>query len=696
MNKRIEKLLDLALHSTIEVFSRDACVKERLESVEEAARLDVIREEYAKVIRVDENSCLAGNYPTFPFWERRTFPNAEYEKVFEKYSAYYDKLIINGGNHKSANFGYVVACGTEGLMEQIRWKQAEVSEGKQKDYLEDLYFACEAINAWGSAHGDACRMEAEQTKDPDRKAELLEMAEICSRVPGSPARSFREAVQSYYFMFILFPDGLGRLDQYLYPFYRKDTEKGILTRKTALDLIEELFVKMFMFLGKDQDRSGNHHGVVGGYLADGSCGHNECTSLILEAVTELPTWRPQISYRVTAKTTPQQFQEVLEANVKRPDLVMFLNDDVIVRNLLKLGADYEDAVNYSVSGCNETILTGCSQVGGLEGLINLIYSFERLMKDQSTLESISDFETFYQAYKNCLAKDLEIVFRLSEERDREAAKNPDLVQSLFTDGCIESATSISEGGAKYNFCTWCLTGLVNLADSLSIIRQMVFEEKRFTLTELSCFLEADWNGYEKQRAYILNNGRYFGNDDDEVDELVNRIAASVQEIADGYTPYRGGRYIFGTLTGYEISHMVFGENSGATPDGRHGKDPFAASIAAYPGADKSGMTAFLKSAAKLDGGVLPSSVVVNLKLDRALADSQEKRARLGALFLAYFRMGGVQLQVNYLSADELIRAQQEPEKYRSLRVRVTGFSGFFTTFDKNLQDELIERSLHLN
>ena len=231
---------------------------------------------------------------------------------------------------------------------------------------------------------------------------------------------------------------------------------------------------------------------------------------------------------------------------------------------------------------------------------------------------------------------------------------------------------------------------------MSIIRQMVFEEQRFSLTDLSAFLAADWEGYEKEHAYILNNGRYFGNDDASVDELINKIGASVKEITDAYTPFRGGKYIFGTLTGYELSHVVFGENSGASPDGRHAKDPFAASIAAYPGADKKGMTAYLKSAARIKGEVLPSSVVVNIKLDRALADSEEKRARLTALFMTYFRMGGVHLQINYLSADELINAQKEPDKYRNLRVRVTGFSGFFTTFDKNLQDELIRRSLHTN
>jgi len=697
MNTRTEKLLELVLNENTACFCKDESVKEVLSSADESSKICLIREEYAKAIQVDENSILAGTYPTFPFWERRTYPVPEFDKLFNgKYGDFINRLFMPGGNHKSANFEYVLQEGIDGLIRQICETKATVTEQKKLDYLDDLYYACEAIIAWSNAHSDALRQKASQTDSVFWKQELLLMAEICDQVPHHPARNFREAVQSYYFMFILFPDGLGRLDQYLDPFYCADLEKGIITREQALDLIEEMFLKMFSFLGKDFGWSGNHHGVVAGYRADGSCGHNECTSLILEAIAELPTWRPQISYRITAKTTPEQFREAMETNYKRPDLVMFLNDDVIVQNFVNEGVAFEDAINYSVSGCNETIITGCSQVGGLEGHLNIMHSLEEMMNNTNALQNIPDFEAFYEAYIAYLEKDLKFIITHSEERDREAAKNPDIIQSLFTDGCISSATSITEGGAKYNFCTWCLAGIVNLADSLTMIRQMVFEEKRFTLTDLSRFLSDNWEGHEKERAYILNNGRYFGNDDDYADQMLNRISATVHQIAKAYTPFRGGSYLFGTLTGYELAHVVFGEVTGASPDGRCTKDPFAASIAAYPGSDKKGMTSYLKSAAKINGADLQSSVVVNIKLDRALADSEEKRARLTALFMAYFRMGGVHLQVNYLSADELIKAQQEPDKYRSLRVRVTGFSGFFTTFDKNLQDELIRRSLHQN
>ena len=562
--------------------------------------------------------------------------------------------------------------------------------------MNDLYFTGQFIIAWAEAYSEALSATAERENTRERREELLQMANICKRVPASPATNFYEAIQSYYFIFILFPDGLGRLDQYLYPYYLADVKKGVLTKQQAKDLIEELFIKIFAFLGKDEERSANNHCVIGGYTSNGECGHNECTSLILETITELPLWRPQVSYRVTAKTTVEQMNEVVNANYKRPDLIMFLNDDKIVNGLISVGVSQVDAVNYSSSGCNETVLTGCSQMGALEGHINMMHGLERLMKDSDKLSSIHDFDTFYRAYEEYLHEDLDLVFRYSYDRDCFFAQYPKLVHSLLTTGCIDSAKDLEKGGAKYNFCTWCLTGIVNLVDSLSIIKQMVFEEKRFNFTDIGRFLDANWENYEGQRSYILNNGRYFGNDDDYVDLLINKIGNSVNTFAKKYTPYRGGRYLFGTLTGYELSHLVFGKEADASLDGRYAGDPFSASISAFPGTAKNGITGYLKSSSKIDERQIQSSVVVNLQLDSALADTEEKRKRLSAVLRTYFKLGGIQLQINYLSADELIKAQQNPKQHQHLRVRVTGFSGFFTSFDKDLQDEIINRFLHTN
>lgn len=233
---------------------------------------------------------------------------------------------------------------------------------------------------------------------------------------------------------------------------------------------------------------------------------------------------------------------------------------------------------------------------------------------------------------------------------------------------------------------------MNLADSLSVIRQFVFEEKAFTLPQLSGMLDKNWQGFETERARILKEGRFFGNDIDAADTIINQLIEKLNSFVVDKTPVRGGRYTFGTLVGYELAHVVLGSKTGASCDGRFAGDAFYASICSEK--DKNGITAYLKSVAKINFTAMPSSVVVNLKLDRAMADSDEKLERLARLVEAYFKMGGVQLQINYVSQDDLINAQKCPEKYQNLRVRVTGFSGFFTQFDAALQNEIIKRTQH--
>jgi formate C-acetyltransferase len=377
---------------------------------------------------------------------------------------------------------------------------------------------------------------------------------------------------------------------------------------------------------------------------------------------------------------------------------MFLNDEVILAGLDRLAVPREDAVNYSMSGCNELILTGQSQMGSAEGHINLLRALEKTLGQcfvhAGETSSAKTFDDFYDAYGRMLKKDIDIILEISESRDLLAMRQSMLLPSLLTDGCIESGLPITKGGAKYNFCTWCAAGLINLADSLSVIRQFVFEEKSIGLSDFAAMLHADWEGYEDVRADILKRGHFFGNDDDAADSLVNRVIDTLCAFVEEKVPVRGGKYTFGTLAGYELAHIAFGRNTGATPDGRHAGDEFAATIAAGPGKDRNGVTAFLKSASKIEYVKIPSAVTVGVHLERSMTDSDHKIDLLTSLLQTYFKMGGVHLQINYISADELAKAQENPQAYRNLRVRVTGFSGFFTQFDKDLQDEIISRTAH--
>lgn len=603
-----------------------------------------------------------------------------------------DSLWIIGGNHKTANFEKVLKIGLQGYIKLIEESQDKYkADNEKQELLSAMTFAIEGIEGYAKQCADICRKLAEKAY-AQRKEELLALARICDRVPMKPAENFYEAVQAYWFVFSLFPDGLGRLDQYLYPYYKKDIENGEITRDFALELIEELFIKVFSILGSEITWSGNNHMVISGYIKDGGDGYNDVTDIILQAIEELPTWRPQVTFRKTRYTTHDQLKHVIAANRNRPDLIMFINDDIMIGGIIEhLRIPYEDAINYSLSGCSEMVITGQSQMGSLEGHINIVKALENSLEKNAQYEC---FDDFYKAYEKNLKKDVDTIITLSELWDNNRKMYLDILASIFTDGCIESGTSLSAGGAKYNGCTWIANGLINVADSLSVIKQFVFEENRFSLVELCEMLSVNWANFESVRQEILERGHFFGNDDDYIDELPEKIIDSLNSFVKDRVPIRGGKYTFGTLSGYELAHIIFGKSTGATPDGRYSGDEFSPSISISMDRCKSGITAYFKSISKIDYKKMPNAVVVNVTLDKNMVNTENKLEKLTYLLDTYFQLGGVQLQINYISSKELEKAQETPDKYRNLRVRVTGFSGYFTTFDTDLQNELIRRAIY--
>ena len=324
MNDRIQKLAEMALRDALFVNVDYSDVAQAIISAQgEEEKRRIIQSEAPKLYRINEYTLLTGAFPVIQLPTAES--KADLGAVFSKYAFYENKLLIHAGNHKTADFQYAVTHGFKGYLERIRSAMQHYAGDSQKQhFLSELELACKMIVEWGRSFAAACRIAADEEENPLRKKELLKLEQICRRVPEGPAETFYEAVQSYFFFFTLFPDGLGRLDQYLYPFYKKDMAAGRLTREHALELVENLFILIFSHMGTQHEWSGINHGAVGGYTQDGRCGHNECTSIILEAVCELPVWRPQVSYRVTRKTTSSQLREVLEANMRRPDLVMFL------------------------------------------------------------------------------------------------------------------------------------------------------------------------------------------------------------------------------------------------------------------------------------------------------------------------------------------------------------------------------------
>ncbi len=641
-----------------------------------------------------EGELLADRYR---FFGLKGVPTCFYRCLFGARGSYWvghnmghptDGLFYFGWTHVALDYGYVLQNGLRVYIDRIAASErVHAGDREKEDFLCGMRLCLNGIIARYEAYATVVRKHADEALGT-RRAELLRLADTLARVASKPAESFFDAVQLTWILFLLAPDSLGRIDQYLLPYYRADKEKGILTDAEAFELLEELFVRVHetQFYNKGLDISGHNHLVVGGYLQNGEDGFNELSKLILEAIADLPTYRPQASFRYTKKTSQKTMRYITEMN-KRSQLIVFVNDEPRIDGMVSCGIDRKDAVEYTVIGCNEWAITGRSKLDLAH--ISFVHALESAIYNH---KAPATFEEFYALFEKELALDFAAIVDEYGNYFRACHGDNNVLTSLFHDDCIENATTYATTGARYYGLTMSFNGVSNVADSLSVIKQFVYEEKRFSYEELLTALQDNWQGHEDMRAQILRDAHFFGNDDDYADDLACRILDSVYAIREQTQRPYIKNLIVGSFVGATHPNIVLGRKTKATPDGRFDGEEFTMGISQTGGRDKNGITALLKSIAKLDYGKFCGCVVSNLKMDKAMADTEEKLDRLAAMYHTFLMLGGMQLQINYLSTEELLAAQREPEKHKNLMVRVTGYTGYFTRFDTALQNDIIKRT----
>jgi len=370
--------------------------------------------------------------------------------------------------------------------------------------------------------------------------------------------------------------------------------------------------------------------------------------------------------------------------------------------LERIGVKPEDARSFTPSGCNEIMIPGKSQMGALMGQINmpktLLYALGAEPSPSGKTQELSkihDWDSLWNAWREAMTESVDCLHELSFALDRQrAAQNWWMENSLLTEPCIERARSIADGGALYNYCNWDAIGIANLADAFYVLKKLVFERKELSLSEAVGISRSDWKGFEDLRRRLLNSKEFFGNGNHEVDEIAAEIIKETDLQFQRHKPFRGGRYTLGTLAGYENAHIDFGAGTMATIDGRRAGEPFASSIGPAPGRDKKGITAMLNSVASLPHKLLPTSTTLNVSIDPKMLDKPEGVERFASLIEAHFKSGGQEIQVTLADAEILKEAQREPERHSSLMVRVAGYSAKFNSLDKNVQDEIITRTLN--
>jgi pyruvate formate-lyase/glycerol dehydratase family glycyl radical enzyme len=666
-------------------------------------------------ISIREGELLVGAQPGLRYgeaasrpasWGRQSFDVPGWFNVPEGLAEIFRQgLVAMAGNHMTMDYAGILQDGMEGRIAQVEQRKSRLSPTEPEAEQKVQFLDALAIVARGYLH--LCRRYAElaedlakQTGDAKRREELVRIAAHCRHVPARPPRTFREACQCLWSCFMLVPDAPGRVDQYLFPFYRRDLERGDITREAARELLSCLWLKYFENAGAVQPVGAVHHLTLGGVNPDGSDACNEVTRLCLEVTEDLRLQRPQVGFRWNRQTPDallRQAVRVLRVRCGSPD---FCNDEQIIPALVRTGIALEDARDFSLSGCQEVIITGKAQMGSVEGFVNMpkilrtVLGLEPALGPGADLARVTSFEALLEACEAEMGRVAGAVHEVSCARDRRAAEHTDLVCSLLVNDCIEKVKGYSQGGARYNHCNWDVVGVANLADALAAIRMLVFEDRICTLNELRDALRSNWERSEPLRRRIVRDAPHFGNDDDRVDRLAAWSIERFSDLMKRHTPFRGGEYIMGTLSGAENMHIEFGRVTGATPDGRKDSEPLADSMGAAQGRDRLGVTALLNSVAKLPHRLLPTAASLNVRLAPTLIETEKGAAKIAALIRAHFLSGGQHMQFNLVNRQMLIEAQKHPEQHADLMVRVAGYSAPFIALWEDLQAEVLSRTEH--
>lgn len=636
---------------------------------------------------------------------------------------------VRGMGHNGIGFANkVFPKGFKGIEETARETLGKLSYENPLDhekihFLEAVILCCQGMKILGERHAAEARRLAEIEENTERKKELLEIAEVCDLVPYNPPRTFREAVQTCWFAQIGTKMvqcgasfGLGRFDQYMYPLYERDIREGRLTREKAQELIECLWVKdaeVIPLQSENQARYLAGYPVnqvinVGGLTREGEDATNELSYMCMQATYDVRLNSPSLAVRVH-RNSPDKFlmkaAEVIRTGCGMPQVH---NDEVGIRMMLACGTSLEDAYDYDIRGCSEAMVSGkmwkYSDAGPLnmgacvewvlnDGYSNMVDGGERWGLPTGDPRQFQTYEEFEDAFKKqvaYLAKHEFIAAMIIEQA--QAILCPEPYVSSLIEGPVEKGVDYLRGGALYNVGPAPqFTGLADVANSLAAVKKFVFDEKTLTMDELIYALDNNFEGKEDLRLMLLNRGPKYGRDDESVDKIARRIADSCAEEASKYTSFRGCKGISGL---YPVSsNTPLGMAVGALPSGRKAGMPLADGISPQQGTDKS-PTEVIKSvtsfdhARHLDGGML------NLKFNPSVLAGEKGLRNFVSLLRTYLGRGGWHVQFNVVDAATLRDAQEHPEKYLSLIVRVAGYSAYFNDLAREVQNDIISRVEH--
>lgn len=670
----------------------------------------------------------------FPYWKGKSLEEAFLARVPEETRKIaVDTGVIDNDSKWRQAVGEITpdyqdvlfVKGFGGIIKEAREKiealnEAVPEEMDQITFYRSVILTSEGIIRYANRYADEAERMAEKEEDEKRRQELLRIAGNCRRVPEYPPRSFYEAMQFIWFTQIggiLSENPLalnpGRFDQYMYPYYRQDIDAGVIKKEDAQELIDALWLKYSEWVWTISANTADYFAgynqfqnlTVGGKTREGLNAVNELSYMALKATEEVKTHQPGLSVRIQADCPEEFMAAVTNLVSKGTGFPAIHNDSVGYQMLINAGYEPEDARDWNNCGC---VVPHYRKTGEWTAAVNVNFGSaleyalnegkSRMTGEQMGLpekpsrEFVSYEEVekaFYRQFAN-LCKHSVIATIEAQKLHQEMVPRPFL--SSCIESCLETGKDLSQGGAKYNVGPVITgIGLAVASNSLAVIKKLVFEDRETTMEELDRALSADWEGYEELRKKAREVPKY-GNDDDYVDEIAIKMANWYYQEIHQYKDVFGSP--FNTAFMGISNYIPMGRVLAATPCGRKNSEPSSEGVSPYVGSDKSTPLAAMRSAAKVNQEIHSGGTLLNLRLNHELVATRRGQANLGAMIQAFFALGAFHVQFNTLSSEVLRRAQEKPEDYKDLLVRVAGYSTQFVNLSKSMQDAIIARTEH--
>ncbi len=694
--------------------------------------LDVLHSRQRIPYLVDEEARSIYETNIIPYWQGKSLRDRIFQEMSDDWKASYragmfTEFMEQRAPGHTALGDKIYKKGFLDLKEDIQRSMAQLdfyNDPEAYDKIQELRamdIAADALLLFARRHSQRLEELADHENHAERKQELATMAEICRRVPAHAPKTFWEALQYYWFVHVGVITEVnpwdsfnpGRLDQHLYPFYKRELEAGTLTEERARELLQAFWIKFNNHpappkVGVTAEESSTYTDFalinLGGVKEDGSDAVNELSYLMLDVIEEMRLVQPSSMIQLSKKN-PDRFLKraikIISTGFGQPSV---FNADAIVQELVRQGKSIEDARCAGASGCVEAGAFG-KEAYILTGYFNLPKVLEvtlnngidprtgaKIGVETGDAASFHTLDELFGAYRKQLTHFIDIKIKGNNIIDRLYAEYvPVPFLSLLIDDCISKGKDYHNGGARYNTSYIQGVGLGTVTDAMTSIQYNVFDKKRVVMKELLSALQSDFGQDGRLRNLFLNDTPKYGNDDDYADDVMREIFNAYYAAVDGRPNSRGGVHRINLLP--TTVHIYFGSMVGALPDGRKATGPLSEGISPVQGADRKGPTAVVRSAAKMDH-IKTGGTLLNQKFTPQLLSDEEGIAQLANLIRAYFRMDGHHMQFNVVTAETLRDAQRHPEKYRNLIVRVAGYSDYFVGLGQDLQDEIIRRTEH--